>query len=134
MSTLNIDPEIREAIVLAKAKDPRTIAAELSARFGRVIPTTLVVQVRGSLKRAENVERARERASSTLDENMDITGDVKHQLYDLFNDETIPLKMRLEASKELRMWVKSETDTAGIMDSGSNTLFVISDEWRMDDE
>lgn len=134
MSTLNIEPEIREAIVTAKADDPRKIAAELSTRFGRVIPSALVVQVRGSMARAENVERARERASTTLDENMDITGDVKHKLYDLFNDETIPLKMRLEASKELRMWVKSETDAAGILDSGTNTLFMISDEWRMSNE
>lgn len=118
----------------AKADDPRKIAAELSTRFGRVIPSALVVQVRGSMARAENVERARERASTTLDENMDITGDVKHKLYDLFNDETIPLKMRLEASKELRMWVKSETDAAGILDSGTNTLFMISDEWRMSNE
>lgn len=134
MSTLNIEPEIREAIVTAKADDPRKIAAELSTRFGRVIPSALVVQVRGSMVRAENVERARERASTTLDENMDIMGEVKHKLYDLFNDETIPLKMRLEASKELRMWVKNETDTAGIMDSGTGTLFVISDEWRMSGE
>lgn len=134
MNTLSIDPEIREAIVLAKSSDPRAIATELSTRFGKVIPTTLVVKIRGSMKRAENVERARERASTTLDENMDIMGDVKHQLYDMFNDETIPLKMRLEASKELRMWVKNETDSAGIMDAGSNTLFVISDEWRMADE
>lgn len=134
MSTLNIEPEIREAIVTAKADDPRKIASELSTRFGRVIPTALVVQVRGSMVRAENVERARERASTTLDENMDIMGEVKHQLYDMFNDETIPLKMRLEASKELRMWVKNETDTAGIRDSGTDTLFVISDEWRMSGE
>ena len=134
MSTLNIEPEIREAIVTAKADDPRKIAAELSTRFGRVIPTALIVQVRGSMVRAENVERARERASTTLDENMDIMGEVKHQLYDMFNDETIPLKMRLEASKELRMWVKNETDTAGIRDSGTDTLFVISDEWRMSGE
>lgn len=134
MSIETLDPEIREAIVLAEPSDPRKIASDLSKRFGRVIPSAVVVQVRGSMKRAENVERARERASGVLDENMDIMGEVKTKLHVMFNDESIPLKMRLAAAKELRMWVKSESAAGGIMDSGTNTLFVIDPEWGMQSE
>lgn len=134
MSIETLDPEIREAIVLAEPSDPRKIASDLSKRFGRVIPSAVVVQVRGSMKRAENVERARERASGVLDENMDIMGEVKTKLHVMFNDESIPLKMRLAAAKELRMWVKSESEAGGIMDSGTNTLFVIDPEWGMQSE
>lgn len=129
MNLPGIDPEIREAILLAKADDPRRIAAELTTRFGRVIPSAVVVQVRGSMARAENVERAKERASTTLDENLDIMGDVKGKLYRMFNDETMDVKLRLEVSKELRMWTKAETDSAGITDSGTNTVFVIDSAW-----
>lgn len=129
-----IDAEVRRAIELAAPGDPRKIAAELTSRFGRIIPSSLVVQVRGSLFRNGNVERAKERASETLGENLDIMGATKRQLLQLFNDESLPLKMRLEVSKELRQWTTMETDTAGIKDTSSNTVFVIDAEWSSDGE
>lgn len=131
MSMPNIEPEIKEAILAAKSTDPRRIASDLTAKFGRVVPSSVVVQVRGSMARAANVERAREKASLTLDRNLDIMGDVKNKLYDIFNDETVDLKLRLDVSKELRMWTKTETDTAGIEDAATNTVFVIEPAWSM---
>ena len=80
------------------------------------------------------MERAKERASETLGENLDIMGATKRQLLQLFNDESLPLKMRLEVSKELRQWTTMETDTAGIKDTSSNTVFVIDAEWSSDGE
>ncbi len=127
-----VDPEVIDAIVKAPAQDPRKLAAELTTKFGRVIPSHMVVQVRGSMLRAGNVERAKERASNTLGENLDIMGATKQQLLAMFNDESIPLKMRLEISKELRQWTTMETDAAGIKDSGSNTVFVIDSNWSVD--
>lgn len=132
--TPGIDPEIVRAIELAPPGDPRKIAAEMTSRFGRVIPSSIVVQIRGSLLRTGNVERARERASETLDENLDIMGTTKRQLLMMFNDESLPLKARLEISKELRQWTSMETDTAGIKDTGSNTVFVIDSDWSVNNE
>ena len=132
MDVTKLDPEIKEAIVLAPSKDPRTLSAELTKKFGKVIPSSLVMEVRGSLARDSNVERARERASGKLDENLDIMGEVKNSLLELFRDRSIPIKQRMEISKELRMWTKTETDTAGISDASTNTLFVIDPEWSME--
>ena len=125
-----LDPNIRDAILRAKPSDPRKIAAELTKQFGRVIPSSLVVQVRGTSVRDTNVALAKERASTTLDENLDIMGETKRALLDMFRDESIPLKMRLEAAKELRQWTSLENDAAGIKDEGGNTLFIIDPAWN----
>lgn len=125
-----IDPEIVEAIERAPASDPRKLAAQLTTQFGRVIPSSMVVQVRGTMVQSNNITRAKERASETLDENLDIMGETKRELLELFRDPSIPLKMRLEISKELRQWTNLETDTAGIKDGESNTLFVIDPMWN----
>lgn len=129
----NIDADIKEAILVSPTRDPKRLAAELTSRFRRVVPASVVVQVRGSMRRAENVENAKTRASETLGENLDIMGNVKNVLLDLFNDESLPLKDRMEVSKELRMWTKEQTAAAGIQDAGTNTLFVISSEWSVDE-
>lgn len=126
---VNLPDEITTAIVEAPDADPRRIAADLTARFGRTVPVTVVTKVRGSLARASNVNRAREAASSNLTGNLDIMTHAKNKLLAAFDDEAIPLKDRLEVSKELRQWTKMEVDTAGIEDAETGTVFVISSDW-----
>ena len=131
---MNLPPEVRAAILEAPDGDPRVIAEELSRRFGRMVPMTVVTKVRGSLARAANVNRAREEASASLSDNLGIMNAVKRTLLATFDDETLPLKDRLEVSKELRQWTKMEVDTAGIEDAETDTVFVIEGDWAMSPE
>lgn len=127
-----LDHEIQKAIREADPKlDPRVLARQLTERFGKPVPVGVVIQVRGSLARAVNVNRAREAASERLSENLDIMEHAKSTLLGIFDDPSIPLKDRLEASKELRQWTKMQNDAAGIEDSETNTLFAIEGDWNM---
>lgn len=128
---MKIDPEIRDAIIEAPPGDPREIALELSKRFKKPVPISAVIHIRGSLKRAENVAEAKEKASEALTTNLEIMGMAKETLVELFNDESIPLKLRLEVSKELRQWTSMENAAAGMEDRETDTLFVIGDAWAV---
>lgn len=128
---MKLSPEIQEAILTAPAGDPRELALKLSERFGQRIPVQAIVTVRGSLKRAQNVAAARERASEALGDNLSIMAHAKGTLFDIFSDATLPLKDRIEASKELRQWTSMETAAAGIEDKETDTVFVIGADWDM---
>lgn len=126
---MKLSPEVKEAIVLHEAQDPRVVARELSTRLGEFIPARVVAKVRGSLAQAANVNRAREAASSTLSDKVAVIDDVAATLLETFNDVTLPMKERIEASKELRQYLKLGMDAAGIHDANSETLFVIDPQW-----
>lgn len=127
-----VDPEIQEAILRADPKlDPRTLAIQLTERFGKVVPFNTIIRVRGSIKRAVQVNAAREKASDQLEGNLELMEHAKGKLLKIFDDETIPLKDRIEASKELRQWTKMQNDAAGIEDAETDTLFAIEGEWDM---
>lgn len=129
---MKLDPQIKQAILEAPAGDPRQLALELSERFGKPVPVQAIVSVRGSIKRAQNVAKAREKASNALEANLDIMADAKNTLYAIFKDDNLPLKDRIEASKELRQWTNMETTAAGIEDKETETLFVVEGEWSME--
>lgn len=128
---MKISDDIKEAIIEAPEGEPREIALELSKRFKRTVPISAVIKIRGSLKRAENVAKAKERASDALDSNLEIMGMAKEKLLELFTDDQIPLKLRMEVSKELRQWTTMETNAAGMEDRETETLFVIGDSWAV---
>lgn len=128
---MKLDPQVKEAILEATTNDPRQLALELSERFGKPIPLQAIMTVRGSLRRAQNVAAAKERASDSLDENLRIMATAKKTLFTIFKDENLPLKDRIEASKELRQWTTMETNAAGIEDKETETVFVIGSEWSM---
>lgn len=131
---MKLDPEVKEAILAAPPGDPREIALTLSKRLGKVVPIQAVVQIRGSMKRAENVARAKEQASDSLTDNIALMAHAKKKLLNLFDTETLPLKDRIEVSKELRQWTAMETKAAGIEDAETDTVFVIGGEWDMTPE
>lgn len=122
--------EIHQAIIEHPSNMPLVIARELTARFKRSISPSLVIQIKGSTKRTENITAAREKASYGLDEKMDLMEDTIRTLQAKFQDETIPLKERLEVSKELRQWTKLGMDAVGINDVASDQLFVIDAAWQ----
>lgn len=128
---VKISPEVKEAILEAPPGDPREIALTLSKRFGKTIPITAVVQVRGSLQRAKNISEAKEKASEKLSDNLEIMGMAKEKLIELFNDDALSVKNRMEVSKELRHWTSMETEAAGLEDKETDTVFVIGDAWAV---
>lgn len=127
-----IEVAIRDALLESPDADPRGLAKTLTERLGRIVPVQAVIRVKGSLKRSANVNQAREQASGVLADNLGIMNATKLKLLAIFNDETLPLPQRLEASKELRQWTTMEVDAAGIEDAESDTLFVIGGEWSLE--
>lgn len=126
---MSSDAEIKDAILLHESDDPKVIARELSTRFQRYVPATLVMQVRGSLKTAQNVALAREQASETLSGKLAVADEVASTLLEAFRDEARPFKERIEASKELRQYLKLSIDSAGIYDEHTQTTFIIGGDW-----
>lgn len=124
-----LDPDVKQAIELHPSDDVAVVSRDLTKRLGKHIPVTLVVKVRGSVERAQNVNRAKTAASGTLGEKVDRIEKASVVLEDIFHDNALPLKDRIEASKELRQWTKLGMDAAGIEDDETETLFVVEGEW-----
>lgn len=122
--------EIHQAIIEHPSQMPLVIARELTKQFNRSISPSMVIQIKGSTKRSENITAAKEKASYGLDEKMDLMEDTIRTLQMKFQDETLPLKERLEVSKELRQWTKMGMDAVGIHDIAGDQLFVIDAAWQ----
>lgn len=127
----NLDPEVRQAIELHPSDDVAKISQDVGKRLNRHVPITLVAKVRGSVQRATQVNRARETAAGSLDKKMGRIEEASSSLETLFFDDSLPLKDRIEASKELRQWTKLGMDAAGIHDAESETLWVVEGDWDM---
>lgn len=128
---MKVDPEVRQAIELHPGDDVVQIARDVSAQIGRRVSVQLVVRIRGNLQRNAAVSQARDTAAGSLGEKVDRIESASEVLEKLFHDEHLPLKERIEASKELRQWTKLGMDAAGIHDKESDTLFVVEGEWDM---
>jgi hypothetical protein len=125
-----IDPELRQAIELHPSNDVARIAQDLSNKLGRNVPVSTVVRIRGTLKRSTDVNKAREQAAGSLGEKVDRIEAASTVLEKIFHDSALPLKDRIEASKELRQWTKLGMDAAGIQDAESDTIFVVEGDWN----
>jgi hypothetical protein len=126
---VQLDPEIKQAIELHPSDNVAQVSRDLTRQLGKHVPVTLVVKVRGSIQRAADVNRAKSTAATTLDEKVGRIDKASVVLEEIFMDDTLPLKERIEASKELRQWTKLGMDAAGIADSDSETLFVVEGDW-----
>jgi hypothetical protein len=124
-----MNEEIRAAIIKHPSNDASLISKELTEKFGKFVPSAVVAQVLATSQRAQNVGRARGKASETLDGKIATMEHVAAKLLGAFDDPTLPLKDRIEAAKELRQWTKLGIDISGIHDEESDTLFVIDPEW-----
>jgi len=129
---VNLDPELKQAIEAHPSEDIAKVSKDVGRQLGRHVPIGLIVKVRGSIQRSASVNRARETAAGNLDEKMGRIEYTSTTLEDIFNDESLSLKDRLEASKELRQWTKLGLDAAGIHDAESETLWVVEGDWGMD--
>ena len=119
-----------EAYIMSHPSDNLTeVAREVTEKFNRFIPAATVQRIMSKRSRAEHVTRAKDAASSTLEDNVVIVEDVKVKLRRTFDDGALPLKERIEAAKELRQWVKLGMDMSGIHDAEDDTLFVVGSEW-----
>ena len=119
-----------EAYIMSHPSDNLSeVAKEVSEKFNRFIPAATVQRIMSKRSRAEHVTRAKDAASSTLEDNVVIVEDVKVKLRRTFDDGALPLKERIEAAKELRQWVKLGMDMSGIHDAEDDTLFVVGSEW-----
>lgn len=124
-----VHPKVRAAIMEAEPVEPEILAEELTKKLNVRVTANMVTSVRGSLKRAENISRAKDAASESLEENLAIMADTKNKLQDIFNDPTVAMKTRIDAAKELRQWVQLENTASGIEDEESGLLFVVEKEW-----
>lgn len=127
------DPEIVQAIQNHPSDDLAQVSRDLTKRLKRHVPITAVAKVKGTMKRTHDVNQARESAAGTLATKVSRIEDASQTLEALFFDEALPLKDRIEASKELRQWTKLGMDAAGIHDAETETLFVIEGDWVMDE-
>lgn len=121
--------EVKAAILAHTSIDPQFISADINKRFGRFVPPTVITKIRGGNQRVENVSRARTAVSDTLDDKVQVMEQVSGDLLDVFNNQSLPMKERIEAAKELRQWVGMVVKMAGIADEESNTLFVVDGAW-----
>jgi hypothetical protein len=124
-----LDAEIKQAIMLHPSSDVAVISKELTQRLGRHVPVGLIVKLRGNLARAQTISQAKDIAADTLDTKVDRIEKASTVLEKLFHDEKLPLKDRIEASKELRQWTKLGMDAAGIHDSETDVTFVVEPDW-----
>jgi len=127
--SVKLDPEVHQAIVAHPSDNVALVSRELTQLLGRHVPVTLVVKVRGSVQRVADVNRAKASAAITLDEKVGRIDKASVVLEEIFMDDTLPLKDRIEASKELRQWTRLGMDAAGIADTESETLFVVEGDW-----
>jgi hypothetical protein len=119
-----------EAFIMSHPSDNfAEVSREVSDKFNRFIPAPTVQKIMAKRVRAEHVTRAKDAASSTLEDNVVIVEDVKAKLRASFDDKSLVLKDRIEAAKELRQWVKLGMDMSGIHDAEDDTLFVVGSDW-----
>lgn len=126
---MEIDPELQQAIIRHPSQDAVLVAKDVGRQLNRQVHVGAVVRIRGSMQRSMDVTKARENAATTLDAKVDRIESASGVLEKLFHDEALPLKDRIEASKELRQWTKLGMDAAGIQDTESDTLFVVEGSW-----
>lgn len=124
-----MNDDIRAAIIKHDSTDAAVIAKDITANMGKFVSAAQVAQVLATSKRSVNVGKAKGKASETLDQKLATMEHVSATLFSTFNDNTVGLKDRIEAAKELRQWVKLGIDMSGIHDAESDTLFVIDSEW-----
>jgi hypothetical protein len=122
--------EVEQFVLSHPSDNVAQIAKDAQERFNRFIPATTVSQIRAKSTRAQRVTRAKDAASSTLEDNVEIVEGMKSKLLSTFKQEELALKDRIEAAKELRQWVKLGIDMAGIHDEESDTLFVVDGAWN----
>lgn len=126
---MNVDPELKQAIMQHPSDDVVKVARDVSHQLRRQVHVGLVVKIRGTMQRSIDVNRARENAAGTLDAKVERIESASGVLEKLFHDEALPLKDRIEASKELRQWTKLGMDAAGIADADNDMLFVVEGSW-----
>lgn len=126
-----LDPELKQAVQNHPSDDIVKVSKDVSRQLDRHVPVTLIAKIRGSLQRNVDVNQAREVAAGSLQQKLGRIEGASESLEGIFHDESLPLKDRIEASKELRQWTKLGMDAAGIHDAESETLWVVEGEWDM---
>lgn len=126
---MKVDTELQQAIMRHPSDDIARVARDVGHQLGRTVPVTLVVKVRGSLQRAADVTKAKESAATTLDAKVGRIEVASSVLEQIFLDEGLALKDRIEASKELRQWTKLGMDAAGMADEDAGVMWVIEGAW-----
>lgn len=128
-----LSDEVIEAILSHSNDNAGIVAVDVGREFGVTITPPQVMRLREESRRASNVRGARSKASERLDEKVDLTEDLIEGYVKIIHDETLPIKDRLMAMRDLRGWVKLAIDTSGDVGT-SDTIFEISTEWDLEFE
>lgn len=126
---MTLDPTVKRAIVQHPSSDERRVSRELTSEFGKFIPPSLVRQARMSAKRASDIQNAKDTAASGLSDKLQLMDNVSGRLLEMFTDDLLDDKTRIDAVKELRQWTKLGIDTAGIHDDEDDVLFLVPASW-----
>lgn len=125
-----IDPNIVQLIEEHPDKEFKDLAKMVRKQFGVMLPQSAVLQVRGHEERVQRINDAKDRASESLDDKLTLMDEVAAELLEIFRDDTVPMKERIAAAKELRSWTGMSIDTSGINDDEGQAVFVLSGEWQ----
>jgi hypothetical protein len=128
-----LDDVIIEAIHSAESEDASKISRDIKRDFGTFIPPVTIRKILVSRTRMVEHNKVRDKASEGLEKAAEVMETVSDELLEMFHDGdgAYGVKMRLEAVKELRQWLKLGIDTSGLHDADSNTLFVVQSDWDM---
>ncbi len=97
--------------------------------FGRNITLTAIRKVRSDSERVQNIEVAQTASSQNLDKHNQLILDLQNELLKIFENPSLSMREKMEASKELRAWTKMGIDSAGSTLTNGGTTFVFSSEW-----
>ena len=127
-----VDPAVAQAIREFPSGDVTEIGRALLERFGDVVPSGVIMQVRGSLNKSPDLDKARQKAGAVFSDKVGVIEQMGTRLQEMFNDESLPHKQRMEVSKELRAWLRLGLDAAvGEVGSGADITLIIDSRWDM---
>ena len=126
-----VDDVIRQEILAHSDAPVSDIMAIVRDKYGKRISPAAIVSVLNARKRAKNISDVQTRASENLSEKQDLTEDLITSYLRVMDDETLPIKDRLTAMRDLRHWVKMAVDFIGDGDTDTENLFVIGEDWDL---
>jgi len=127
---IKLDRPIIDAILIENGPEAE-IAKRVSDEFGKFVSVGMVRKVLMSDERRRNIETFKGSASMELDTNMGIVKGMINDLLEMFGDEVLSPKQRLDAASELRQYIKLQWEAAGIHDREGDTMWVVGNQWDM---
>lgn len=126
-----VDDKIRQVILAHPSDSVTEIREYIQDTHGVRTSPASIISVLNARKRAKNISDVQTKASESLSEKQDLTEDLIKGYLKMMHDDTLPVRDRLTAMRDLRHWVKMAVDFLGDGSTDDERLFVISEEWDL---